>query len=363
MRVESVFRFFCWVSCCLLAVLSVGAINSSFAGGTAIFVAAVLLCPDLWVIVNRLVGKSIDGIVFATLAFPLFLIGAYISISSEIPGALSKDVAKISGYFQSLFDGDGEDKSDKSSDPEVDQGALGFFRNVMEQDYLIGLAGGKSALVELDMVSPVERLPSSRLASLYKDDESAAEALYKGKKIIVSGEVVGVRVTFTDDVIVELPGNDDFSNVQAELHRDLDRYTGLLMEGEYVGLYCSVRGRVLNDSASLVYLEDCESVDFSRDATDYASHLAEKMGVWLHGGGVHEFPSDFAASYFLATYLTGTRLPAENPCRVETTALEACISSLEALSTRSLFEQARGDLDRWRKWLDLPPLARHVSSR
>ncbi|MNF31175.1 TRNA-anti-like protein [compost metagenome] len=362
MRVESVFRFFCWVSCCLLAVLSVGAINSSFAGGIAIFVAAVLLCPDLWRIVNRVIGTSIDGIVFSALAFPLFMFGAYVSISSEIPDALSKDIAKASGYFQSLFEGDGEE-TDKSSGPDVDQGALSFFRNVMEQDYLIGLSGGKSALVELSMVSPVERLPSSRLAKIYEENETSADQFYRGKKIIVSGEIVGVRINFADDVIVELPGSNDFSNVQAELHQDVGRYTGPLMEGEYVGLYCSVRGRVLDDSASLIYLEDCESVDFSRDARDYASRLAETMSAWLHAGGEHAFPSDFAASYFLATYLTGTKLPAENPCRVGSTVLEACISSLEGFNTRSLFEMARDDLDRWRKWLALPPLASHVSSR
>ncbi|MCY1274777.1 hypothetical protein D9M68_230510 [compost metagenome] len=362
MRVESVFRFFCWVSSCLLAVLSVGAINSSVAGGATIFIAAVLLCPDFWRIVKRLLGKSIDGIVFATLAFPLFMFGAYISISSEVPDALSKDIAKVSGYIQSLFDG-GKETANKPTGPEVDPGALSFFRNVMEQDYLVGLAGGKSALVELAMVSPVERLPSSRLANIYKDDELAAEEHYKGKKIIVSGEIVGVRVNFTDDVIVELPGSGEFSNVQAELHRDVGRYSGPLIEGEYVGLYCSVRGRVLDDSAGLIYLEDCESVDFSRDARDYASNLAEKMSAWLHAGGAHEFPSDFAASYFLATYLTGTRLPADNPCRIGATELEACIGSLEGFNTRGLFEMAREDLDRWRKWLALPPLVSHVSSR
>ncbi|MDH4607477.1 hypothetical protein [Pseudomonas sp. BN102] len=245
----------------------------------------------------------------------------------------------------------------------VDRGALSFFRHVMEQDYLIGLSGGKSALLELSMVSPVERLQSSRLAALYGEDEATANKSYKGKRVIVSGEIVAVRVNLNDDVIVELPGTRPFSNVQAVLHKDVKRYTGPILKGENVRLYCKVHGKTLDDSASLVYLTDCESIDFSNEAREYSAHLTEKMNTWLQTGGAHEFPSDFAASYFLATYLTGTRLPGENPCRLNQVSLDQCVSALESVDTQALFEMARGDLERWRQWLVLRPLARYVSSR
>ena len=252
--------------------------------------------------------------------------------------------------------------AEKDSRPEVDKGALSFFQHVMEQDYLIGLSGGKSALLQLSMVSPVERLQSSRLAALYGQDEAMANESFQGKKIIVSGEILAVRVNFNDDAIVELPGSSAFSNVQAVLHKDVRRYTGPILKGENVRLYCKVHGKTLDDSASLVYLTDCESVDFSSEAREYAAHLTEKMGSWLHAGGAHEFPSDFAASYFLATYLTGTRLPADNPCRLKQASLDQCVSSLESFNTRALFEMAKTDLDHWREWLVLRPLVRHVSS-
>lgn len=252
--------------------------------------------------------------------------------------------------------------ADKEPVLAVDRGALSFFRHVMEQDYLIGLSGGKSALVELSMASPVEQLPSSSLATLYIEDEMTANESYKGKKIIVSGEIVAMRNNNVG-AIVELPGNDTSSNVQAVLRKRVKYSSGPLLEGKYVRLYCTVHGKTLDDIASQVYLKDCEPVDFGHDAHEYALRLADKMDAWLHSGGAHEFPSDFAASYFLATYLTGTRLPAGNPCRLKQVSVDQCINSLEGLNTRDLFETASSDLDRWRQWLDLRPLTRQLSSR
>lgn len=328
------------------------------------FLAAILLCPDFWRLVRRFVGKSINGVVFATLAFPLFFTGFYVSVSSQIPGALPKDLEKVSEYFKSLIEnGSMEADKAKAPGPMVDQGGVNFFRHVMEQDYLIGLSGGKSALAELSMINPVDRLPSYRLARLYRESEGAADEFYKGKKIIVSGEIQAVRINFTEEVVIELPGSGPFSNVQAVLDHDSGKYTGSLMEGENVGLYCTVHGRIINNRASHIYLKDCTSVDFSEEAKEYSGRLAGKLDAWLHAGGTHTFPSEFAASYFLATYLTGTRLPSDNPCRNGQAALERCISSLEAFDTRNLFEMSKGDLDRWRKWLALPPQASHVSSR
>ncbi|MHC8366491.1 OB-fold protein [Pseudomonas sp. ZT5P21] len=253
--------------------------------------------------------------------------------------------------------------AEKAPGLTVDSGAMSFFQHVMEQDYLVGLSGGKSALAELSLVSPVEQMPSSSLAALYAEGEAMATESYKGKKVIVSGKIVAVRVDFNDDVIVELPGYDLFSNVQAVLHQDAKRYTGPILKGENVRLYCTVHGKTLADIASLVYLTDCESVDLSNDAREFAAHLTDKMNTWLHTGGSHDFRSDYVASYFLTTYLTGTRLPVDHPCRLKHASLDECVSSFESIDLRALFEMARVDLDSWRPWLGLQPLARQVSSR
>ena len=250
----------------------------------------------------------------------------------------------------------------KESALPVDKGALSFFRHVMEQDYLMGVSGGRSALVELSMISPVVHLSSSKLATMYGESEAANE-YYKGKKMIVSGEIAAVRVDFNDDVIVELPGYNTFSNIQAVLRKDTKHYPSLILKGEKVQLYCTMQGKTLETVASLVYLTDCETVDFSREAKEYAAQLTDKMDNWLRAGGAHQFASDFAASYFLSTYLTGTKLPADNPCRLKQTALDQCVTSLKTFNLSVLLETASANIEGWRQWLELRPLARHVTSR
>ncbi len=347
MKFLPVIRLVCWGICSVLVVLSFGIMDSSVIGGALMLSGAVWLCPASWRAIESLSGKRGSGVAVAILAVPLFLLGMHIATAAGDPG-------KAPGLLRLLTEADPVIQPDARLPPEVNPGALNFFRHVMEQDYLSALAGGASALNSLSMVNPVERLPSSKLARFYEHDEAAMASLYKGRKLIVNGEILAVRVDFADDVVVELPGANEQFNVQAELDGDPQKFPGPVMEGSYVSLYCTLFGKVVSGNASHLYLTDCARVDFTPDARAYADNLTEALRGWLHTGGKHIFPSDDAATYFLVTYLSGTQLPPDNPCLREEALPEECLSSLEGMQADALFEQARGDLLRWQDWLGLP---------
>lgn len=358
MKFLVVIRLLCWILCSVLVAVSFGVMGSSVIGGLLMLSGAVWLCPACWRAIESLTGKGGSGVAVAILAVPLFLLGVHIATTArELSGT---------GDAQRFFSRDDSASRQEPSDrPEVNVGALNFFRHIMEQDYLVALDGGKSALNLLSMVNPVERLPSSRLAELYEVDGAAVEQVVDGRKLIVTGEILGIRVDYANDVVLELPGADAQFNVQAELHSDPESYSAPVVEGQYVTLYCTLYGKVAAERASNLYLKDCTEVDFAPDAKAYAENLTDALHGWLKTGGKHIFPSDNAASYFLASYLAGTQLPPDNPCLREETPLDTCVSALDTLEPSLLFEKARGDMQRWQVWLGLsmPAVHERLSSR
>ncbi|WP_028626479.1 hypothetical protein [Metapseudomonas resinovorans] len=347
MKFVPVIRLMCWTACSVLVALSFGVMRSSVIGGLLMLCGAVWLCPASWRAIESLSGRKGSGVAVAILAVPLFLLGMHIATTA-------RDLGKASAPLRYFSGGEELPRQDAANRPDVDPGALNFFRHIMEQDYLVALAGGKSALNKLSMVNPVERMPSSKLARFYEGDEAVADPFFKGRKLIVTGEILAVRVDYADDVILELPGASDMFNVQAELHSDPSKYAKPVVEGNYAELYCTVYGKGTEDSASNLYLEDCTEVDFTLDAEAYADNLTEALSGWLNSGGRHIFPNDNAATYFLVSYLAGTQLPPDNPCLRKDAPLEDCVSSLDKLQAGALFEKARGDLRRWQEWLGLP---------
>lgn len=345
MKFVPVIRLICWIVCSVLVAASFGVMGSSVIGGLLMLCGAIWLCPASWRAIESLTGKSGSSIAVAILAVPLFLLGVHIS-------STAKDLIETSALQAKA--GDARSRQDAGDHPQVEPGALNFFRHIMEQDYLVALAGGKSALSALSMVNPVERMPSSKLARLYEDDGEAVDPFFRGRKLIVTGEVLSVRIDYANDVILELPGANEMFNVQAELHSDPKKFSEPVLEGKYVDLYCTLYGKVSDETASNLYLKDCTEVDFTSDAKAYADNLTEALRGWLRTGGRHIFPTDNAATYFLVSYLAGTQLPPGNPCLREEAPLEECVSSLEKMKASALFESARGDLRRWQEWLGLP---------
>lgn len=347
MKFVPVIRLICWIVCSVLVAASFGVMGSSVIGGSLMLCGAIWLCPASWRAIESLTGKSGSSVAVAILAVPLFLLGVHISTTA-------RELVSAPAPALQAKDGDALSRQESGDHPQVDPGALNFFRHIMEQDYLVALAGGKSALNALSMVNPVERMPSSKLARLYEGDDEAVDPFFRGRKLIVTGEVLAVRIDYADDVILELPGANDMFNVQAELHSDPKKFSEPVVEGKYVDLYCTVYGKVSDETASNLYLKDCTEVDFTPDAKAYADNLTEALRGWLRTGGRHIFPTDNAASYFLVSYLAGTQLPPGNPCLREEAPLEECVSSLDKMKASALFESARGDLQRWQEWLGLP---------
>ncbi|GLZ85714.1 hypothetical protein Pres01_17650 [Metapseudomonas resinovorans] len=346
MKFVPVIRLICWIVCSVLVAVSFGVMRNSVIGGLLMLSGAIWLCPASWRAIESLTGKGCS-VAVVVLSVPLFLLGVHITTTA-------RELTKTPAPQRIYSEGEASTRQDAADHPEVNPGALNFFRHIMEQDYLVALDGGKSALNELAMVNPMERMPSSRLAQIYEGDEEAVDPFFKGRKLIVTGEVLGVRVDYADDVVLELPGAHPQLNVQAELHSDPRKYSEPVVEGKYVDLYCTVFGKVSDDSASSLYLKDCTEVDFTPDAKAYADNLTEALRGWLRTGGKHIFPNDNAATYFLVSYLAGTQLPPDNPCLREDAALEECVKSLDNMQASALFENARGDLQRWQEWLGLP---------
>lgn len=98
------------------------------------------------------------------------------------------------------------------------------------------------------------------LLSDYKDNEVAADAKYKGKRVTVVGVVKEIKKDFLDSPYVILGRNrgSDFEIPQAQCSFDENATSTLvkLKKGDVVGLLCECDGLLMN-----VQLTDCKLVE------------------------------------------------------------------------------------------------------
>lgn len=101
--------------------------------------------------------------------------------------------------------------------------------------------------------TPPLAVTSVALAKAYEENEAAADNLYKGKLLVVSGKLQSINKDLTDDTVLVLQGQNAFQTVQAELDSDAASAALSMHKGQKVTLHCMGAGEV----ASLPMLKDC----------------------------------------------------------------------------------------------------------
>ena len=94
---------------------------------------------------------------------------------------------------------------------------------------------------------------SRTIAKEYEQNEARADQQYKGKLLLVTGTVSGITKDFTDNTVVQLPGVNQFLQVQATLEKSQEQKAINLNKGQPVTLECRGAGEV----ATMPMLHDC----------------------------------------------------------------------------------------------------------
>lgn len=112
----------------------------------------------------------------------------------------------------------------------VNQNGLNLVRNIIIYNILVPVERRGSGWGD----SPrniYDEVVSKELSGEYSDNEYAADQKYKGKRLIVSGTVQGIRKGVSGAMVLELPGKDRLMGVQAELASKSKGFLGVVGKG------------------------------------------------------------------------------------------------------------------------------------
>lgn len=87
----------------------------------------------------------------------------------------------------------------------------------------------------------------------YDANEVAADGIYKGKILQVTGTVASIDKDFMDDIVLHLKSPNQFENTMATLKKSEMSKAAALSKGSQVTLLCKGKGRLLGSPA----LDDC----------------------------------------------------------------------------------------------------------
>ncbi len=90
----------------------------------------------------------------------------------------------------------------------------------------------------------------------YQANEVAADYKYKGKEIVVQGNVANIRKDFIENVFVSLATPNEFENIEAKLKEREAQAAAYLDKGEPIILRCRGAGMILGSPM----LHDCEII-------------------------------------------------------------------------------------------------------
>jgi hypothetical protein len=100
---------------------------------------------------------------------------------------------------------------------------------------------------------PPIQINAPYLYAAYKDNEIAADQIYKGKILEVSGTVGRIRKDFADNAILELMTQNQFESVDAYLKADSVSFAATLSPGNSVTVLCRGAGLMIGSPM----LKDC----------------------------------------------------------------------------------------------------------
>jgi hypothetical protein len=104
-----------------------------------------------------------------------------------------------------------------------------------------------------DPTVPAIEVTSVELAKAFEANEVAAQQTYGAAPLLVSGEVADISLDFMDQPVVELPGVNQFMNVQANLGEEGKAASAQLTKGQAVVVRCAK----LTEVAGTPMLSDC----------------------------------------------------------------------------------------------------------
>lgn len=232
-------------------------------------IVAVLLCSVDWHRFGVCFRRYGQRFGLSLLPVLLFILGGYISIAE-------RDVANAGNHGLWHFRGSGNYMLTRDASFRRQAGDL--IRQIMDQDHLVALIGGKLVRQEPSMLAPVERISSAELARLYWREE-VATANNIGRNILIAGTVLSVQREAPAQVTLELPGFASL-RVLAELQNGSAEYVASLQEGKGMEVYCSSYGRDGGSETASLYLSGCAEIDVVLDAWAYSDHLMEASRGW-----------------------------------------------------------------------------------
>lgn len=153
--------------------------------------------------------------------------------------------------------------------------AIGFFVLVAVQQGSSGPTQGGATADSALQVS------AYKLFSDYQRNEVAADNVYKGRSLAVSGVVSGINKDVFDKIYVELVTPNEFMNVQAHLGEGNESKAASLQVGETVTVVCTGAGMVIGSPM----LDKC-----SFASEPVATGNAASAPLWPNGNATEPSP-------------------------------------------------------------------------
>jgi hypothetical protein len=115
-------------------------------------------------------------------------------------------------------------------------------------------AADRAAEAQSALASAIS-ITSRDLAAAYEANEVAAQQRFGGQNLLVSGRINGITLDFADEPVVQLPGVNQFLDVQVSLNDK--QAAARLQQGQEVQILCHDISEVI----SAPMLSDCELID------------------------------------------------------------------------------------------------------
>ncbi|MBM2883156.1 hypothetical protein JFK97_02020 [Chromobacterium phragmitis] len=97
------------------------------------------------------------------------------------------------------------------------------------------------------------KVTALKLAQDYDDNEAAADDVYKGKLLEVSGRVASIDKDAFDNTVVWLHGKNDFNRVMAKMSKENAAQAKTLKKGQSVTVSCMGSTRIIGSPT----MDDC----------------------------------------------------------------------------------------------------------
>jgi hypothetical protein len=99
-----------------------------------------------------------------------------------------------------------------------------------------------------ELATPVVEIWARQLHLAYATNEIAADAKYRGRRLLVHGAVQAISKDFLDRPYLALVSGNEFADVMATLDREAVARASQLQPGEVVTLRCTGAGRAVGSA-------------------------------------------------------------------------------------------------------------------